>query len=147
VYVALQGVFSHNNALLVRIESHLNEMFLRSLLLALLQLDMSFFREPVFHEIHQCPIDVRSIRYQHNRCPTHRTMSLAAFLHLDQTPYAKQMSAAKSNRLERNIGADDARVVVYVRDDGDEGFAEDLHEDARKEEPFECGMSAISREK
>jgi len=42
------------------------------------------------------------------------------------------MSTAESNRLKRNIGANNARVVVYGGDDGDEGFVEGLNEDARK---------------
>lgn len=42
------------------------------------------------------------------------------------------MSTAESNRLERNISANDARIVVEVRDDGNEGFAKGLNQDARK---------------
>lgn len=42
------------------------------------------------------------------------------------------MSTAESDRLERDASANDASIVVEVRDDGNEGFAKGLDQDARK---------------
>lgn len=42
------------------------------------------------------------------------------------------MSTAESDRLERDANANDASIVVEVRDDGNEGFSKGLDQDARK---------------
>lgn len=73
-----------------------------------------------------------AVRGENGRRTAHRTIALSALLHLDEAAHAEEVAALEADRLERDARADHARVVVDVRDDGQQRLAEGLHEQQRE---------------
>lgn len=69
-----------------------------------------------------------SIGSEHCFCSAHRTVALASFLHLDKTSNTEQMPTHQPNGLESDTRTYQARVIINVRYDGEQGLSNGLHE-------------------
>lgn len=59
-------------------------------------------------------------------------MILPALLHLDEAPDAEEVPTGEPDGLEGDAGADGAGVVVDMGNNGEEDFADGLHEEMGK---------------